>query len=85
MKQDQNAKSEAKRAALLSAVLAVALLFLAVVLAKSAVTQLRGGHPISGCVSILGTLLFFLVGLLMLNDLRKRLQAQKTQQEDHHE
>lgn len=83
MKQKQDAGTAAKRSAALSAVMGVALLFLAVVLAKGAVTQLGTGHTVSGCISIVGAVLFLAVGLMMLNDLRKRCLDKKADTNEH--
>ena len=61
----------ARQASAQSAVMASALLFLAVVLSRSAVLQFRLGRPVSGGISIVGAVVFFGVSLMMFNDLRK--------------
>jgi len=71
-KKDEQAA--AKQAVALTAVMAVALLFLSVVLGRSAVVQLRDAHVFSGCISIAGTVLFLLVSGLMFHDLYKKRQ-----------
>lgn len=78
----KDAQEEAKRASALSAVMAAALLFLAVVLAKSAVTQLQTAHIVTGCISIVGAVLFLGVSLMMGNDLRKAHKEKTNSQED---
>lgn len=75
---------DARRAAALPAVLAAALLFLAVMLIRGSILQLRAGQIVSGCVSIVGAVLFLAVGLVLLNDLRKRLRGKHEHQEDSH-
>ena len=74
-------KAEAKQTAAFSVVMMGALLFLAVVLARSAAVQLRSGRTVSGCISLVGALLFAAVSVTMMNDLRKKRQASKTQEE----
>ena len=72
----------AKQASKQSAVMASALLFLAVVLSRSAVLQFRLGRTISGCISIVGAVVFLGVSLMMFNDLRKdRVNQNKTRKE----
>lgn len=61
----------AKQASKQSAVMASALLFLAVVLGGSAVLQFRLGRSVSGCISVVGAVVFFGVSLMMFQDLRK--------------
>lgn len=75
-------RSERKRTALMTAVMGIALLFLAVVLSKTAAVQLAAQRFVSGGISILGAVLFFCVGLMLLNDLRKRWKAAKHSQEE---
>ena len=82
MKQKRN--PDAGRAAALPAVMAAALLFLAVMLIRGSVLQLRSGQIVSGCVSIVGAVLFLAVGLVLLNDLRKRVRGKHEHQEDSH-
>ena len=85
MKQEQTPQEEAKRAASLSAVMIIAMLFLAVVLGRVSVTQLQAGRIVSGCVSIVGCLLFCTVGGIMLNDFRQKLASRRKSQEEPHE
>ena len=66
--------SAAKQVAALTTVMAVALLFLGIVLGRSAVVQLRAAHTFSGCISIAGTVLILLVSVLMFCDLYKKRQ-----------
>ena len=70
-----------KQALLLSTVMAIALVFLTAVLARGAVLQLRGGHVLSGVVSIVGALLFCGVSALIIRDLCGHFKPKK-QQED---
>ena len=70
-----------KQNATFSAVMMAAMLFLAVVLARSAVIQLRSGRTVSGCISIVGAVLFAGVSAMMMNDLRKKRQATKSQED----
>jgi len=85
MKQERTPQEEAKRSATLSAVMMVAMLFLAVILGRSAVIQLTTGRVVGGCISVLGCLLFLLVGSIMFNDFRKRFAVRKAKQEETHE
>ena len=73
-----------KRAAALSAILAAILLFLSAMLIRGSIQQVRTGHMVSGCINIVGALVFFAVGLVLLHDLRKRLQGYHKHQEDPH-
>lgn len=61
-----------QKSALLTAIMAVATVFLAVILAVSAVDQFRAGQWFSGCVSTLGVLLVAAVSGLLIVDLRKK-------------
>ena len=61
-----------KKTSLLTVVLAASLVFLAVVLVISAVSQFSQGHCFSGCVSILGVLLVGVACSLLIPDLRKK-------------
>lgn len=70
----KDAGKEAKRESTLNIVMAVALLFLTVVLARGAVVQLRTDHVVSGCVSALGAVLFLCACLLLCHDLWKQYQ-----------
>lgn len=85
MKQERTPQEEAKRAATLSAVMMIAMLFLAAVLGRSAVVQLATGRVVGGCISVVGCLLFLLVGIIMFNDFRKRFAVRKAKQEETHE
>ena len=73
-----------KRAAALSEILAAIMLFLSAMLIRGSIQQFRTGHMVSGCISIVGALVFFAVGLVLLHDLRKRLQGYHKHQEDPH-
>lgn len=61
-----------RKSALLTACMTVATVFLAVVLAVSAVKQFMAGQWFSGCVSILGVALVAAVSGLLIVDLRKK-------------
>ena len=74
-------KAAAKQTATFSVVMMAALLFLAVVMARSAVVPSRSGRIISGCISLVGAMLFAAVSVMMMNDLRKKRQVSKTQEE----
>ena len=78
-KKDEQAA--AKQTATFSVVMMTALLFLSVALARSAMIQLGSGRTVSGCISLVGALLFAIVSVMMFNDLRKKRQASKTQEE----
>lgn len=67
-------KAIAKQSVAFSAIMAAALLFLSVVLGRSAVIQLRAAHVVSGCISIAGTVLFLFVSVLLFHDLYKKRQ-----------
>ena len=82
MQDKQDPKAEAKRAVGLNAVMTVAMLFLAAILIRSAVVQLGSGRIVSGVISAVGGVIFFFVGVMMANDLRKRLQNRHNTQED---
>jgi len=75
---------EVRRSAGLNIVMGLSMLFLAIVLGKSAVTQLSSGRIISGIISAVGTVLFLAVGIMVVNDLRRQLAAQKKQEEASH-
>ena len=83
MKQNQKPEKSRNNHAL-HVIMGGALLFLAVILAKSAVTQLGSGQTVTGVVSLIGTLLFAAVGIMMLRDLIKGLRhpAGETAEED---
>ena len=73
-------KTKSKKGA--SLILTAAMLFLAIALAVSAVTQLQSGHIVTGCVSIVGALLFSGVTGLQIHDL---IRSRKHPQEDQHD
>lgn len=66
-------------------IMAAALLFLTVFMVVNAVSQFRSGQTVSGCVSVLGSILFLGLGILMGLDLIKELRSRKHSQEDSHE
>ncbi len=66
-------------------IIAGALLFLTVFMVVSAVSQFRSRQIVSGCVSVLGSLLFLGLGVLMVLDLIKQLRSRKHTQEDSHD
>ena len=72
-----------KQALLLSFVMAIALVFLTVVLVRGAVLQLQRDQLVSGIVSIVGALLFCGVSALTIHDLCRHFKPKK-QQEDAH-
>ena len=71
-----------KQEAKMSAVMAGALLFLSVVLARSASLQFLLKQTFRGWISVVGSILFFGVSLMMLNDLRKKRKETTKPQED---
>ena len=71
-----------KQEAKMSAVMAGALLFLSVVLARSASLQFLLKQTFRGWISVVGSILFFGVSLMMLNDLRKKRKEKTKPQED---
>ena len=71
MKKKKDETAIATQELALSIVMAVALLFLAVVLVRSAVVQLRADHMFSGCISCAGAVIFLFVSGLMFHDLIK--------------
>ena len=76
-------KQEERRQALgMNAVLSLALLFLSVVMIKSAFSQLFSSHIVSGCINAVGGLLFFGVSMTLLKELCNYLQKNKNKQED---
>jgi len=76
-------KQEERRQALgMNAVLSLALLFLSVVMIKSAFSQLFSSHIVSGCINAVGGLLFFGVSMTLLRDLCKYLRSKDMNQED---
>ena len=81
MKKKDEAAS-AKQASALTAVMAAALLFLSAVLARSAVVQLQAAKIVTGCISIVGAVLFLGVSATMLGDLRKLRKQNSKPQED---
>lgn len=60
------------KASVLSVIMAAALLLLAGVLIKSAVSQFSAGQWFSGCVSILGTILIVVVCVMLTVDVKKK-------------
>ena len=66
----------------LNAVLTVALLFLSVVMIKTAFTQFFAHRILGGCINAAGGLLFFGVGLTLLKELCTYLQNKEPNQED---
>ena len=68
-----------------SVIMSLALLFVAVFMVFSAVSQFRAGRIVSGCVSVLGAVLFFgLIGLQVSALIRQKRAKKKEQQEDDH-
>ena len=68
----------------MNAVLSIALLFLSVVMIKSAFSQLFANKIIGGCINAIGGLLFFFVSMTLLRDLCVYLRNKETIQEDSH-
>lgn len=73
---------ERKRTVNLNAILSMALLFLSVIMIKTAFTQFFTDHIVSGCINAVGGLLFFGVSMTLLRDLCKYLQKKEPTQED---
>lgn len=79
-------QKETKRTVGLQGIMAVAMVFLTIVLGQSAVRQLSGHHIFGGCISGVGAVLFFIVAVILAFDLRKALRTKKsTQEETKHE
>lgn len=66
----------------MNAVLSIALLFLSVVMIKSAFSQLFANRIVDGCINAVGGLLFFGVSMTLLRDLCVYLRDKETIQED---
>lgn len=66
-------------------IMAAALLVLTVFMIVSAVTQFRTRQIVSGCVSVVGSVLFLTLGSLLLVDVIKQFRSRKHTQEDPHE
>ena len=79
---EKKKRDEARQAFSLNAVLTVALLFLSIVMIKTAFSQFFASRIIGGCINALGGLLFFGVAITLLGDLCKYLQNKHTEQED---
>ena len=79
---DKKPRDEIRQTNSTNAVLSIALLFLAIVMIKSAFTQFHIHRIFSGCVNTLGGLLFFGVSMILLRDLCKYLQSKDSNQED---
>ena len=77
MKQERTPQEEAKRQATMSVVMMIAMLFLSAVLGRSGIVQLSTGRIVGGCISVVGCLLFLMVGIIMCNDFCRRISARK--------
>ena len=74
---------EVRRSRTLNVIMGCGMLFLAIVLARSMVLQLRSGRTISGIISAVGAVLFLGVAIMVGNDLRRQIRDQKSKQEEH--
>ena len=80
MKKKKN--DETRQAISLNAILSIALLFLSIIMIKTAFTQFFASRIVGGVINALGGLLFFGVSITLLSDLCKYLQKKETNQED---
>ena len=79
---DKKTRSEARQTFNLNAVLMVALVFLSVIMIKTAFSQFFANRILGGCINALGGLLFFSVSMTLLKELCGHLQKNKTHRED---
>ena len=75
-------RDESRQTRSLHVVLAIALLFLSVIMIKAAFTRFFSGRILSGCINALGGLLFFGVSMTLLKELCSHLQKNKNKRED---
>ena len=71
-------KLKLTRPSLLSVIMAAAMVFLAGVLIAGAVSQFMAGHWFSGCVSSIGVILVAAVCALLIGDVKKTKNSEKT-------
>ena len=79
---ENKSRNEARQRFNLNVVLTVALLFLSVVMIKTAFSQFFNSRIIGGCINAAGGLLFIGVSMTLLRDLCKYLQKKPNNQED---
>jgi len=79
---EKKKRDEARQTLSLNVVLAIALLFLSVIMIKTAFTQFFDSRILGGCINALGGLLFFGVSMTLLKELCNYLQKNKNKQED---
>ena len=79
---EKKKRDEPRQTLSLNVVLAIALLFLSVIMIKTAFTQFFASRILGGCINALGGLLFFGVSMTLLKELCSHLQKNKNKQED---